>query len=87
MDFENTGEITALHFDRGNTFFTMNIPILDDDILEYNEIFFANLTKTDNAVILQPDTAEITIIEDNDGNVIYKMHKPITMPSSLNSFL
>ena len=64
MDFQNIREV-ILQFDSVNTFFTMNIPILDDDILEYDEIFFANLTKSDNAVILQPDTAEITIKEDD----------------------
>ena len=53
-------------FSRNNTQQCFNIGILDDDINEAEKIFFVMLTTSDPQVILSPDTANITIL-DNDG--------------------
>ena len=45
-----------------------NIPILDDNLCEADEIFNARLTTTDSDVIITTPTQTITI-EDNDGRL------------------
>ena len=48
----------------------MNVPIINDDILEDTENFFASLTTTDSGVTLNPDRAQVDIIEDPDDGEI-----------------
>ena len=43
-----------------------NVSIIDDDLYENPEEFFANITSTDTQVTISPMTTVITII-DNDG--------------------
>ena len=43
----------------------VNVTIVDDNILEGNEDFFANLTSTDPVVILNPHEATASISEDS----------------------
>ena len=43
-----------------------NVPIVNDDIFEGVENFFASLTTSDSAVTLSPDEAEVIILEDPD---------------------
>ena len=43
-----------------------NVTIIDDDLYENPEEFFANITTTDTQVTISPMTTVITII-DNDG--------------------
>ena len=43
-----------------------NVSIIDDDMYENPEEFFANITTTDTQVTISPMTTVITII-DNDG--------------------
>ena len=50
----------------------VDIPIIEDDILEDNETFVVTLTTTDDRVILQPDDGVVTIIDTSGINeVIY----------------
>ncbi len=70
LDFVDPGPIT-LQFDGSSTNRTVRITIIDDAILEDNESFFGNLATTDAAVTVDPDEAEATIIEDNDGKLGY----------------
>ena len=41
----------------------MDVPIINDDILEDTESFTANLTTSDSAVTLNPDLARVDISE------------------------
>ena len=45
---------------------TVTIPILEDDNVEDSEIIIVTLTSADSAAIVNPQSASITI-EDNDG--------------------
>ena len=46
----------------------VTVPIVNDNILEEIETFLANLTTSDLAVTLEPDTAQVNILRDeNDG--------------------
>ena len=45
---------------------TVTIPILEDDIVEDSETIIVTLTSTDSAAIVNPQSASVTI-EDNDG--------------------
>ncbi len=70
LDFVDPGPIT-LQFDGSSTSRTVRITIIDDAIVEDDESFFGNLATTDAAVTVDPDEAEATIIEDNDGKLGY----------------
>ena len=58
---------TVLQFDSVTSVVPVVVTIIDDDILEFDEIFLAALGTTDPAVDLDPDAAQVAIIEDNDG--------------------
>ena len=81
MDFQDTGDI-PLQFDSVTTTITVRIIIKDESVLENDESFCGDLATTDSAVNLNPDTAEITIIEDNDGMCICK---PINVPLAMRA--
>ena len=55
-----------LTFDAATSSQTVTIPILEDDIVEGSETITVTLTSTDPAAILNPQSASVTI-EDNDG--------------------
>lgn len=48
----------------------MSVPILDDDVLEGNETFFAELDNQGQPAFLDPDRriATIVILEDTDDS-------------------
>ena len=48
----------------------VEVPILDDDIVEHSEIINLTLVSTDSAVVLNPSTSTITI-EDVDSKLLY----------------
>ena len=48
---------------------TVTIPILEDNIVEGSETIIVTLTSTDPAAILNPQSASVTI-EDNDGKYL-----------------
>ena len=53
----------------------MDVPIINDDILEDTESFTTNFTTSDSAVTLNLDLAQVDIFEDpNDGNNIYNYY-------------
>ena len=66
MDYNGAGFPVSLVFDEGTTSFNISVPIEDDNILENPENFNAVLSSTDPAAVLDPDTATVTIT-DNDG--------------------
>ena len=66
IDFIDPGRVT-LQFSNQTTSQTVRIVIEDDDILENDENFFGNLATLDGSVILDPEQAEVNILEDNDG--------------------
>ena len=63
-DFVNTLEI-VLQFNGVLKSQTVTIMIENDNVLENNETFFGNLAAIDQQVIVAPQTAVITIVEDN----------------------
>jgi len=69
-DFVDPLEI-VLQFDSVFNSRTATVTIVDDNILESNEIFFGNLASTDSQVIVSPQTAAVTIVEDNDGKWVW----------------
>ena len=61
-----TGVSRQLSFQPGGTELCTTINIINDVILEDSETFSVQLTATDQAVILNPSSATVSII-DNDG--------------------
>ena len=51
----------------------VEVPILDDHIVEHSEIISLTLVSTDLAVILNPSISTITI-EDVDSKLLYESH-------------
>ena len=50
----------------------MNIPITNDDTLEYTETFFVNLNRNglDSRIMLVTTRGEIEILDDDDSMII-----------------
>jgi len=64
-DFESV--VTTVTFQPEDTEKTINVKIVNDEVLEGEEMFSATLTSTDkNAIVSTQDTVKITII-DQDG--------------------
>ena len=59
-----------LTFNAAVTTQMVEVPIIDDDIVEQSEIINLTLVSTDPAVILNPSTSTITI-EDVDSKSLY----------------
>ena len=61
----------TLRFDSTMLSHSVRVAVVDDDILENDEVFLGSLALTlpDTDVILDPDEAMVTILEDNDGIV------------------
>ena len=55
----------------GVTSVQVQVPIIDDSVIENTEIFSAILSTTDTNVVLGDDTAFVTIL-DNNGIMISK---------------
>ena len=53
----------------------MNVTIVNDDIVENTENFFANLTTTDTLLTLDPDVAEVIISEDSSDSEFIETRK------------
>jgi len=43
------------------------ISIIDDQLFEIDEIFSHRIQSNDSAAILNPDTATVTIMDDDEG--------------------
>ena len=69
VDYEET--ITDFTFGPGIDRLCVDVPIVNDDILEGNEQFFGTLTTTDPDVLVNPDEATVTIIEDPNDSKSY----------------
>ena len=54
-----------LTFNAAVTTQIVEVPIIDDDIVEHSEIINLTLVSTDSAVILNPSTSTITIEDVN----------------------
>ena len=63
VDFNDV--TTTLQFNSGTNRQCVDIPVVNDTVLENDEDFFAVLNSTDSSVIVSPDTARV-VIEDND---------------------
>ena len=66
---------SILTFSPGTTSVPVSIPIVDDDIVEELENFFASLTlisSEEDSIQIRPDGAEI-FITDNDGKLGYQV--------------
>ena len=51
----------------------VEVPIIDDRIVEHSEVINLTLVSTDSAVILNPSTSTITI-EDEDSKLLHVDH-------------
>lgn len=72
LDFKN--ESMLLIFSGMVTTLTVNLTIIDDNVLENDETFMALLALVDDThVVLQPNTTEISIVLDNDSKHNTKM--------------
>ena len=60
----------SLTFNATVTTQMVEVPIIDDHIVEYSEIINLTLVSTDSAVILNPSTSTITI-EDAESKLLY----------------
>ena len=56
---------TQLTFQSGETELCRQIIIIDDVVLEENEMFFVVLSTTDQAVLLNPSSATVTILNND----------------------
>lgn len=52
----------------------VNVSILEDSAVEYDEMFTIKLSSSDGAVMVGMDTAEVTILEDNDSKLYTSRH-------------
>ena len=59
-----------LTFNAAVTIQMVEVPIIDDHIVEHSEVLNLTLVSTDSAVILSPSTSTITI-EDVDSKLLY----------------
>ena len=64
MDYTSVSR--NLTFNADLTIQVVEVPIIDDDIVEHSEIINLTLVSTDSAVILNPSTSTVTI-EDVDS--------------------
>ena len=64
MDYTHVSR--SLTFNARVTTQMVEVPIIDDDLVEQSEIINLTLVSTDSAVILNPSTSKITI-EDVDS--------------------
>ena len=71
LDFLNLTDL-VLEFDEDTLALEINVTIIDDDILENFETFFAFLDTDDPQVDLPPDTAEVEIRDIDDGKTIHE---------------
>ena len=62
----------------------VEVPIIDDYIVEHSEIINLTLVSTDPAVILNPSTGTITI-EDVDSKLLCKDHYTYASMSAIHS--
>ncbi len=67
QDFINLGS-ASITFDGDVSVQQVFVSIVNDDIFENIEMFFANLVSFDPAVIVAPSRAEISISEDPENN-------------------
>lgn len=66
-DYTDPGTLTFI-FNRDETSFEVMIPLIDDDVHELNENFFASLASNEDANILTLNPANATVnILDNEG--------------------
>ena len=63
---EYTPVSTNVTFNASTSTQTVNIPILDNEIVAGSTVFSVSLTSVDPAAILNPSSADITI-EDDDS--------------------
>jgi hypothetical protein len=72
FDYATVSQV--LTFSSSVTFQTMSVSIIDDNLLEINETFNASLAlenATDAAgVVLQPDSVNITILDEDGKHVV-----------------
>ena len=64
----------------------VDISINADGIDEVNEMFSVNLDTDDSSVILDPQSAPVTII-DGDGIYVYWMMRSLSLPHSSSNWL
>ena len=66
----------VLNFSSAVTVLTVNLNIVDDDVLETDEKFTAVIelvnSEDNGRIMLQPNTTEVSIILDNDSRQIKK---------------
>ena len=62
-----------LTFNADLTSHIVELPIIDDHIVEHSEIINLTLVSTDPSVVLSPSTSTITI-EDADSKLLYVYH-------------
>ena len=65
-------------FSKDNTRQCFNVGILDDDVVEPEKTFLVMLNTGDPQVTLLPDTATITII-DNDGKYQFQTQRRVIL--------
>ena len=63
----------SLTFNAAVTTQMVEVPIIDDDIVEHSEVINLTLVSTDSAVILNPSSSTITI-DDEDSKLLYVDH-------------
>ena len=64
-----TATIVALFFDHDSTRRCVNVPIVTDSIMEDPEYFCGNLDTFDASVLLDPDKANVTIIDAGKDSI------------------
>ena len=68
---EYTPVSTDVIFNASTPTQTVNIPILDNEIVTGSTMFSVSLTSTDPAAILNPATADITIEDEDSENIVH----------------
>ena len=67
-DYTSPAGVNTFNLDGSNSVFTVDIPLNNDNIYELTETFFSNLAfpfAPPERVIINPDRAETTILDDD----------------------
>ena len=81
-----TAVSVPLTFSESNTMECVNISINADALDEVSEMFSVNLDTDDSSVILDPQSAPVTIIDSN-GTLVYWMMRSLSLPCSSSDWL
>ena len=81
-DADYVTQVVTLEFIPGVTTRSVNVTIQDDDTAEATETFFGNLLDVGDPVILQPEVANVFILDDDRMFFLQQSKRSLSRNSS-----